>query len=279
MGPPPLTYMQVEAAKNIEEFLTGPGPEIRDLASNEPALVGFLTLVKAVDDLPNTSARFYEEPRSLYQVTAAGSTIQELMAVLEEFFGPAAKVPDKSLPVDLRFDPTVKFLGGIRKDQALFLKTLKTGSFYGALWPWQRDQEKIEVLLGFYAASMSEADYDRMDTLVQKFLSQKKIETLSEVGGQIRGISLPSFLQMSEMEGATYTLKVTSGNRTGYLHLDGGSLIAAQCGDQSGSEAAYRIISWDKAAIRIDAADPDREREIHEPLMHVMMESLKIKDE
>jgi hypothetical protein len=173
----------------------------------------------------------------------------------------------------------VKYLGGIRKDQALFLKKLKTGAFYGALWPWKRDTDKIEVLLGFCSSSMSDSDYSQLTTLVQKFLSQKKIETISGVGGQIHGISLPSFLQMSEMEEATYTLKVTSANRTGHLYLDGGSLIAAQFEGQSGNEAAYRIISWDNAAIQIEAADPDRVREIHDPLMHVMMESLKIKDE
>ncbi|HSO18349.1 MAG TPA: DUF1566 domain-containing protein [Desulfosarcina sp.] len=263
----------------IEEFIAGDSPEIRDLANNQAALVGFLTLIKGVDDLPEMNARFYEKPRSLYQVTSSGQGIEELMTILAEFFGPPASSPGKNLPVSLRFDPTVKFLGGIRKDQALFLKKLKTGSFYGALWPWQRDRQKIEILIGFYASSMSDADLRRMEALVQKFLSQKKLEAVSEVGGQIHGISLPSFLQMSEMEGATYTLKVTSGKRTGHLYLDGGSLIAARYGDLTGSEAAYRIISWDKAAIQIEAADPDREREIREPLMHVMMESLKIKDE
>lgn len=263
----------------IEELLTGDSSEIRDIAKNEAVLVGFLTLAKNVDDLPDMSTRFYEEPRSLYQVTSSGRPIDELMEVLSTFFGKPAKAPDKSLPVSLRFDPTVKYLGGIRKDQALFLKKLKTGAFYGALWPWQQDPGKIEVLLGFCSPSMSDQDYKQLGTLVKKFLSKKKIETITDVGGQIHGISLPSFLQMSEMEGATYTLKVTSGDRTGHLHIDGGSLIAAQVEDLAGNEAAYRIISWDSAAIQIEAADPDRVREIHDPLMSVMMESLKIKDE
>ena len=263
----------------IEAFLTGDSKEIRDLANNEAALVGFLTLAKGIDDLPDMSLRFYEESRSLYQVTSSGRSIHELVEILSEFFGTPAKAPGKSLPAALRFDPTLKYLGGIRKDQALFLKKLKTGALFGALWPWQRNADKIEVHLGFYSSSMSDEDYNRLGTLVQKFLSQKKIETVSDVGGQIHGISLPSFLQMSEMEGATYTLKVTSGNRTGHLYLDGGSLIAAQFEGQAGNEAAYRIISWDNAAIEIEAADPDRVREIHDPLMHVMMESLKIKDE
>jgi hypothetical protein len=263
----------------IEELLSGDSKEIRDIATNEAVLVGFLTLAKGVDDLPDMSTRFYEESRSLYQVTSTGHTVDELVETLASFFGKPAKAPGKSLPVSLRFDPTVKHLGGIRKDQALFLKKLKTGAFYGALWPWQQDVGKIEVLLGYFSSSMSDEDYHTLENLVQKFLSKKKIETISDVGGQIHGISLPSFLQMSEMEGATYTLKVTSGNRTGHLYLDGGSLIAAQHEGQTGNEAAYRIISWDNAAIQIEAADPDRVREINDPLMSVMMESLKIKDE
>ena len=263
----------------IDEFLTGDSEEIRDLAKNEAVLVGFLTLVKGIDDLPDTENRFYEKPRSLYQITATGYGLDDLMAKLGEFFGAATKSPGENLPAELRFLPPVKLLGGIRKDQALFLKELKTGAFYGALWPWQRDPDKIEVLLGFCSPSMADEDVRSLQTLVHKFLSKKKIETVSDVGGQIHGISLPSFLQMSEMEGATYALKVTSGNRTGYLYLADGSLIAARYGDYSGNEAAYRIIGWDKAAIQIQAAEPDRKREIRDPLMHVMMESLKIKDE
>lgn len=263
----------------IEEFLTGDSKEIRDLASNEALLVGFLTLARGIDELEDINTRFYEESRCLYQVTSSGHSISKLAAILSDFFGKPAKAPGKSLPVTLRFDPVVKHLGGIRKDQALFLKKIKTGVFYGALWPWQQDPTKIEVLLGFFSTAISPEDYRCLGALIQKFLSKKKIASISEVGGQIHGISLPSFLQMSEMEGATYTLRVTSGNRTGFLYLDGGSLIAARYADQTGNAAAYRIISWDSAAIQIEAADPDQVREINDPLMHVMMESLKIKDE
>ncbi|BBO75503.1 hypothetical protein DSCW_29200 [Desulfosarcina widdelii] len=263
----------------IDEYLTGDSEAVRDLAKNEAVLVGFLTLVKGIDDLPDMENRFYQKPRSLYQVTASGYAIDDLMEKLSEFFGAAAKSPGDTLPAELRFLPTVKLLGGIRKDQALFLKELKTGTFYGALWPWQRDPDKIEVLLGFCSPNMADEDVRSLETLVHKFLSKKKIETVADVGGQIHGISLPSFLQMSEMEGATYTLKVTSGSLTGHLYLADGSLIAATYGDYSGNEAAYRIIGWDNAAIQIQAAEPDRKREIHDPLMHVMMESLKIKDE
>ena len=263
----------------IDEFLSGESAEIRDLTSNEAALVGFLTLAKQVDDLPDVRSRFYEQARSLYQVTASEQPMDALMDLLTDYFGTAVKAPGKSVPAALRFAPTVKHLGGIRKDQALFLKKTKTGAFYGALWPWQQDAGKIEIHLGFCSPSMHPAEYRRLGTLVNKFLSQKKMEAVSAVGGQLHGISLPSFLQMSEMEGASYTLKVISGTRTGHLYLDDGNLIAAALEGLTGAAAAYRIISWDNVAIQIEAADTERQREIHEPLMHVMMESLKIKDE
>ncbi len=263
----------------IRELLTGDSKEIRDLVKNEAALIGFLTLVKGVDDLPGVASRFYERPRSMYQVTAPGYSMEELTGIMADYFGPPAKASGKNLRVSMRFEPTVKFIGGIRKDQALFLKKMKTGSFYGALWPWERETDKVEILLGYCSSNMSKEDYSQLDALVKKFLSQKKMEAVPGIGGQIHGISLPSFLQMSEMEEATYTLKVSSQRRSGLLYIKGGELIAAQYGDVTGNEAAYRIISWDNAAIQIEAADPERVREIHEPLMHVMMESLKIKDE
>ncbi len=263
----------------IDEFLAGESTEIRDLSTNEAALVGFLTLAKQIDDLPDVRSRFYEQVRSLYQVTASKQSMGALMDLLTGYFGAPVKAPGKPVPAALRFAPTVKHLGGIRKDQALFLKKTKTGAFYGALWPWQHDVGKIEIHLGFCSPSMDPADYRRLGTLVNKFLSQKKMEAISSVGGQLHGISLPSFLQMSEMEGASYTLKVISGTRTGYLYLDDGNLIAAGLEGLTGAPAAYRIISWDNVAIQIEAADTERRRDIHEPLMHVMMESLKIKDE
>jgi hypothetical protein len=263
----------------ITEFLSGKSKEIKELASNEAVLVGFLTLLKGVDDLPGLDHRFYETKRSLYQVTSSTISMDNLMEILFDFFGDPAKVPGKTLPVSYRFDPTVKSIGGVRKDQALYLKKLKTGTFFGALWPWQQEPQNIEILLGYHSTTMNASDYGRFEELVEKFLSKKKIESVAGVGGQIHGISLPSFLQMSEMEGATYTLNVTSGARVGFLHVADGNLIGAQYNGYTGNEAAYRIISWENTAIQIEPAEPGRAREINDSLMQVMMESLKIKDE
>ena len=81
-------------------------------------------------------------------------------------------------------------------------------------------------------------------------ISQKIIEDLSTaLGGQIHGISLASFLQMSEMEKTTCKLKVTAKGKVGFLYLSDGKLIAAETGKLTKEQAAYEIISWDKTVI------------------------------
>ncbi len=99
------------------------------------------------------------------------------------------------------------------------------------------------------------------------------------VGGQISGITIPSFLQMAEMEKTTATLKVKSDNNSGILYLRDGNVIDAKTGEYEGKNAACRIICWENVVIEIDKKLPQKKNIINEPLMHLLMESLKIKDE
>lgn len=266
--------------QQITRILEGDSKELKDLRENKELLNRFMLICKRIDSLPDMKIRFYEDSRSLYQVTSQERDIQELETIFSDFFGPPSKAAGKKLPLKLKFNPSVKYLGGIRKDQSLFLKKTKTGEFYGALWPWQRDPGKIEVHLGYCSSRLSDEDYNKLGRLVQKELSKSAFMQMgADVGGLIHGISLPSFLQMSEMEESTFTLKVSRGNDIGLLFLSNGELIAAETDILGGSQAAYKIISWENVSIEIHAEDPDRPREIREPLMHTLMESLKIKDE
>ncbi|MFO7558104.1 MAG: DUF4388 domain-containing protein [Desulfobacterales bacterium] len=99
------------------------------------------------------------------------------------------------------------------------------------------------------------------------------------VGGQIHGIALSSFLQMSEMEKTTCRLKIKSEQDVGYLYLQKGELIAAETGMLQGNDAAYEIISWENAVIEIEKSRQKKKREIKMPLMNILMEGLRIKDE
>ena len=264
----------------VAEILTSDSDEIADLKANIAILDNLIELARQIDDLPNTSKRFYEDSRSLYQSTCTGQDIVSLENMLSKFFGPPAKPTGKALSRKLKKNSSVKYLGGIQKDQSLFLLKLKTGEFYGALWPWQRNKEKIEIHLGYCSDWIADEDYEQIETVVKRSLSRSAYERIDTgVGGQIHGISLPSFLQMSEMERSTFTLRISAADRMGRLYLVDGELFDAVTEGLSGREAAYLIISWENAIIEIEPADPDKPNAIKLPLMHVLMESLKIKDE
>jgi hypothetical protein len=99
-----------------------------------------------------------------------------------------------------------------------------------------------------------------------------------EVGGQIQGISLGSFLQIVHMDKTTCTLKIYSNDDIGYLYMKDGALVAAETGHLANVDAAYEILSWNKTVIIIDNA-PIPNQNIKVPLMSVLMEGLRRKDE
>ena len=266
--------------KLIHEYLTLNSSEIKEIRGNASILGGFLALAKKLDSLDKVEKRFYEWSRSLYQATATGESMEALEVFFKEFFGLPIKPVGKGLPFKLRLSPSVKQLNGVKNEQAIYVKKLKTGEFYGALFPWQRDSDKIEIHLGFSAPGMTDGARAQLLTVVKKYLSKSAMGAMNlGVGGAIHGIGLPSFLQMSEMEESTYKLKITSNDHMGYLHVNQGQLIGAETEGLKGREAAYQIISWEKVVIEIENHEPAMEDEIQQPLMHVLMESLKIKDE
>jgi hypothetical protein len=266
----------------IEEIITGQSKPLQELKANPTILGAFLNLTKRFDTMSGMDKRFYEEQRSLYQVTAVGKSLQQLEDMMKAFFGIPFKPAGRSLPLKWRRMPTINHLNGIKKEQVLFLSKLEWGEFYGALWPWRLHPDKIELHLGYCSADLPQEEYQQLQELTARYLSR---ETMADVtgaggGGMIQGIGLPSFLQMAEMEGASFGLKVISRkNRVGNLHISNGRLVGASVGRIRGREAAYQIISWDNVAIQIDTQASLQDDQINQPLLHVLMESLKIKEE
>jgi hypothetical protein len=100
-----------------------------------------------------------------------------------------------------------------------------------------------------------------------------------DYGGQLRGIGLSAFLQMIELEGRSCTLKILSGRRQGRLFFETGVLIGAQTAQLGGKEAALAILAWDDPIITIQYGSPEKERTIDTPLMSLLLESGRLKDE
>ncbi len=98
-------------------------------------------------------------------------------------------------------------------------------------------------------------------------------------GGQIRGVSLSSFLQMMELEGRSCTLQVTAKGKVGTIHIVDGKPAAAKMGLLQGKPAALHILTWENVVIDIDYTVCDITNEIATPLMNLLLESGRILDE
>jgi len=97
--------------------------------------------------------------------------------------------------------------------------------------------------------------------------------------GIVKGIPISSFLQMLENDGDSCTLCVSCNNSSGYLFLSEGILVGAETDRLSGEEAVYEMISWDGAIIEIRYFNGQRNDGITKPLISLIMEGLRLKDE
>lgn len=114
-----------------------------------------------------------------------------------------------------------------------------------------------------------------MGLLSERVFTELKIS----YGGQVRGISLSSFLQMIELEACTCSLQVIGKDRKGTLHLREGELVGAAVDRLKGREAALEILAWENVQIDIDYTPWEAPREIEGPLMSLFLESRRITDE
>lgn len=101
----------------------------------------------------------------------------------------------------------------------------------------------------------------------------------TNLGGKIQGVSLDSFIQIVQMDQISCTLKVTSTMGFGFLYFVQGELFSATTGDIHNAEAACRIISWEDAVIEIEKTCDKTTNEINQPLMNILMEGMRLRDE
>ncbi len=160
--------------KSILEILDSEAKEVQDIKKNLDITKKFLDLVKEINSLPEMDRRSHKECRSLYEAVSNGRDSDTMGKQLEGFFGPPSKRAEEPVPLKLRVNSSVRYLGGIRKDQALFIRKLKLGEFYAALWPWQSTPETMTVHLGYCCNKMSDEDYAKLEKLIDQALGEQE---------------------------------------------------------------------------------------------------------
>ncbi|MCI5120085.1 MAG: response regulator [Candidatus Electrothrix sp. AUS4] len=99
--------------------------------------------------------------------------------------------------------------------------------------------------------------------------------------GNLKGVSVGSFLQLLEMDEKTCLLEVgTSPKNKGLLYIHQGKLYDAEYGDLQEYEAACRLIAMDNVSFKIKALPKlEIRRRIKAELMSIIMDAMKLKDE
>jgi len=113
-------------------------------------------------------------------------------------------------------------------------------------------------------------------------LSQLIVSLLDHdfAGGTLTGISLPSFLQLIEMEQNTCLMEVMTPKGQGLLYFNKGKLYDAVFGDTKAEEAALIMLSMEDVKISFrNLPSKKLKQRIKKNLMTLIMEGARIKDE
>lgn len=94
----------------------------------------------------------------------------------------------------------------------------------------------------------------------------------------VRGFSLDSILTLIDMNQETWTLKIKSEGRVGFLYFKDGEIIDAEVQELKGVNAAIELVTWESHEIQI-IKHCDKPRRIKSSMMQLLLDGKRIKDE
>lgn len=97
--------------------------------------------------------------------------------------------------------------------------------------------------------------------------------------GYLSGITLPTFLQLIEMEKKTCTLNIKSSGRAGRLFFRNGKLVDAEAGTITAEPAAYEMVCWSDAEIEMVGGCNKTGTAIKMSLNNLLIDACRIADE
>jgi len=111
------------------------------------------------------------------------------------------------------------------------------------------------------------------------YLSDRVFDELLEpTDKRISVITLPTFLQMLEIEKKSCTLKIVSDSKVGFLFIQNGQVNDAMVGSMRGIDAAVAILSWTRSKIEIEILRKINNPVIDFPLSELLLRANELKD-
>jgi CheY-like chemotaxis protein len=115
-------------------------------------------------------------------------------------------------------------------------------------------------------------DFDQLLKITLELLSRNKRR-------RIQGVTLPTFLQLLEMEKDTCMLAVAGASSQGVFYIRDGQLVEAETGGRKGLAAALDMLNWNDVRIELEEGCSIKTGSIVQSLTEVLLEAFRLKDE
>ncbi len=97
--------------------------------------------------------------------------------------------------------------------------------------------------------------------------------------GTLKIVRLDDLIQMCCLSGATITIQVGNDFQKGQIFIREGDIINARCGDKSGEEAFYTIMTWNAGGFETLDGIPDETVNIEANYQYLLLEAARRSDE
>jgi len=97
--------------------------------------------------------------------------------------------------------------------------------------------------------------------------------------GKVFGLQLTDIIQMNCLSRLTTALIITKDGERGVIYLNEGEIIHAECGEQKGTDAFYRILSWQEGEFVSNTDINSPGQTIYQSWEHLLIEAMRRNDE
>ncbi len=97
--------------------------------------------------------------------------------------------------------------------------------------------------------------------------------------GKVVGLQLTDIIQMNCLSRLTTALIVTRDGEKGVIYFNEGEVVHAECGEQKGTEAFYKILSWQEGEFVSNIGILSPVTTIHQSWEHLLVEAIRRNDE
>ena len=97
--------------------------------------------------------------------------------------------------------------------------------------------------------------------------------------GKVVGLQLTDIIQMNCLSRLTTALIVTRDSEKGVIYFNEGEVVHAECGEQKGTEAFYKILSWQEGEFVSNIGFVPPIQTIYQSWEHLLVEAMRRDDD